>query len=218
MRVLNLYSGIRGNRKLWENVDVTAIDNNPEIAAIYRDLYPNDNMIITDAHEYLLKHFIEFDFIWASPPCPSHSAFRKNVACNITNKNEGRYANPLYPDMKLYAEIIFLQYYFKGKFAVENVRPYYTPLIKPTNIIDRHLFWTNYPLNKKKFEFHNIARGSPKEWMEHIDVNLNEYELNHRHDQIYRNCVDSDLGKFVFDSAYSIRQEQLITTFEEKSL
>ena len=31
--------------------------------------------------------------------------------------------------MKLYEEIIFLDNYFKGKYVVENVIPYYEPLI-----------------------------------------------------------------------------------------
>lgn len=57
IKVLNGYCGIGGNRKLWENVEVTAIDNNQEIAKIYKDNFPNDNVIIGDAHEFLLKHY-----------------------------------------------------------------------------------------------------------------------------------------------------------------
>lgn len=71
MKVLNLYAGIGGNRKLWEDVDVTAVENNKEIAAVYQELYPNDKVVIADAHEYLLKHYTDFGFIWSSPPCPS---------------------------------------------------------------------------------------------------------------------------------------------------
>ena len=37
MKVLNLYAGIGGNRKLWTDVEVTAIENNESIAAIYQD-------------------------------------------------------------------------------------------------------------------------------------------------------------------------------------
>ena len=32
MKVLNLYAGIGGNRKLWKDVEVTAVENNKEIA------------------------------------------------------------------------------------------------------------------------------------------------------------------------------------------
>jgi len=69
MKVLNLYAGIGGNRKLWEDVDVTAVELNPDIAKIYQDFFPNDKVIVADAHKYLLKHYKEFDFIWSSPPC-----------------------------------------------------------------------------------------------------------------------------------------------------
>ena len=41
---------------------------NEKIAKIYKYNFPNDNIIVTDAHEYLLNHFKEFDFIWSSPP------------------------------------------------------------------------------------------------------------------------------------------------------
>ncbi|HEC40865.1 MAG TPA: DNA cytosine methyltransferase, partial [bacterium] len=74
MKILNLYAGIGGNRKLWgDKHEIIAIEIDPKIAAIYQDLFPNDKVIIADAHQYLLEHFKEFDFIWSSPPCPSHS-------------------------------------------------------------------------------------------------------------------------------------------------
>ena len=63
MEVLNLYAGIGGNRKLWEDVEVTAVEINEQIAQIYQDNFPNDRVIIGDAHQYLLDHFKEFDFI-----------------------------------------------------------------------------------------------------------------------------------------------------------
>jgi DNA (cytosine-5)-methyltransferase 1 len=80
MKVLNLYAGIGGNRKLWKDVEITAIENDVQIAKIYQDFFPKDKVIVADAHEYLLKHFEEFDFIWSSPPCPSHSHIRKELA------------------------------------------------------------------------------------------------------------------------------------------
>ena len=84
MKILNLYAGIGGNRKLWtpnsDEHEITAIENVPEIAKIYQDFFPNDKVIITNAHQYLLEHFKEFDFIWSSPPCPSHSRLRKHLS------------------------------------------------------------------------------------------------------------------------------------------
>ena len=81
MKILNLYVGIGGNRKLWGNEhQITAVEIDPKIAAIYQEFFPNDEVIVADAHEYLLKHYKEFDFIWSSPPCPSHSHIRKELA------------------------------------------------------------------------------------------------------------------------------------------
>lgn len=63
IKVLNLYAGIGGNRKLWEDVDVTAIENNESIAKIYQDFFPDDKVILDDAHKYLLENYDIFDFI-----------------------------------------------------------------------------------------------------------------------------------------------------------
>ena len=140
LKILNLYSGIGGNRKLWTPIgnehEITAIEHNPKIAKIYQDFFPNDKVIVGDAHQYLLDHYHEFDFIWSSPPCPSHSRIRKVF------EQQNR---PIFPDMKLYEEILFLQGYFKGKWCVENVISWYNPLIPPNNIGD-HYFWTNFIL------------------------------------------------------------------------
>ncbi|MFA6897226.1 MAG: hypothetical protein WCQ96_03000 [Patescibacteria group bacterium] len=64
MKILNLYCGIGGNRKLWGNEhEITAVENNPQIAKIYQDFFPNDKVIVGDAHEYLLEHFKEFEIL-----------------------------------------------------------------------------------------------------------------------------------------------------------
>ena len=69
IKILNLYAGIGGNRKLWHgDIEVTAVEYDREIAKIYKQIYPSDNLIVTDAHQYLLTHYNEFDFIWSSPP------------------------------------------------------------------------------------------------------------------------------------------------------
>ena len=119
MKILNLYAGIGGNRKLWNNEhEITAVEYNPKIAKIYQDFFPKDIVVVADAHQYLLEHYKEFDFIWSSPPCPSHSV------CNHFLFAQG---NIRYPDMSLWQEIVFLQKWFKGKWIVENVKSYYPP-------------------------------------------------------------------------------------------
>jgi DNA (cytosine-5)-methyltransferase 1 len=77
MKILNLYAGLGGNRKLWQNHNIIAVEYTEKIAQVYKNNFPNDNVIIADAHQYLLDHHKEFDFIWSSPPCQSHSRMVK---------------------------------------------------------------------------------------------------------------------------------------------
>ena len=104
MKILNLYAGIGGNRKLWtpngDEHDITAVEFNKDIAAIYQDFYPNDTVVVGDAHEYLIDNFMHFDFIWASPPCQTHSRLNEFKA--------HRLGDIKYPAMELYQEIILI--------------------------------------------------------------------------------------------------------------
>ena len=118
-KVLNLYACLGGNRFKWDevaaeaNIDmqVTAVELDPELAKLYQERFPNDEVVVADAHQYLLDHYKEFDFIWSSPPCPTHSRF------NVSMKE---HREMKYPDMGLYQEIIFLDAYFKGKYVVDR--------------------------------------------------------------------------------------------------
>lgn len=99
-RILNLFAGIGGNRGLWgDEYHVTAVELNPAIAATYAKRFPNDTVIVGDAHEYLLRHYKEYDFIWASPPCTTHTMMMRY---NCTDERSERL---VYPDMTLYQEI-----------------------------------------------------------------------------------------------------------------
>lgn len=197
MKVLNLYAGIGGNRKLWEDVEVTAIEIDPKIAEIYQDIFPNDEVIVTDAHEYLLKHYNEFDFIWASPPCPSHSKARRAFA--VTRGQ----SEPLYPDMRLYQEILFLRGYCKTLYCVENVVSWYDPLIRP-QLVGRHYFWANFFITDKDVPSTKIGvLGATQEyWIKRYGFDISKYELKGiRKDKLYKNCVDPNLGKHILDCA-----------------
>jgi len=200
IKMLNLYAGIGGNRKLLpENVEVTAVENNPQIAKIYQDFFPNDKVIIADAHQYLLDHYKEFNFIWSSPPCPSHSDIRR-MGVDI-----GKH-KPIYPDMKLYEEIIFLTNFFEGLFVVENVISYYTPLITP-QICGRHYFWSNFKINNINFKASNIKRGKVNEWEKMFGFKLPKDAKDKR--TLLRNCVKPELGLHIFNSAFKIKQTVL---------
>ena len=204
MRVLNLYAGIGGNRKYWENVDVTAVEYNEEIANVYQHFFPNDIVVVGDAHEYLAKNWRNFDFIWSSPPCQSHSKVRMMAS-------KGGSYDSVMPDMKLWAEIIFLQNFTKNtniKFVVENVKPYYEPFFKPTIKLGRHLFWTNIDIPEIEIKdglTHNERGSSDKGYFD-----LRQFKLSHRKDQIIRNCVDPDVGKYILDCV--LRAEELKLT------
>lgn len=198
MKVLNLYAGIGGNRKLWQDVEVTAVELNPAIAKIYQDFFPQDKVIVADAHQYLLEHFKEFDFIWSSPPCPSHSV------CNNFLHAQG---NIRYPDMSLWQEIIFLDKWFKGKWVVENVISYYPPLWPPKEL-DRHYFWSNFPITPFKVERNfNVANARASTRQDNHDENLENFHKIYLPDNIknkrllLRNCVYPPLGLHILNES-----------------
>lgn len=198
MKILNLYAGIGGNRKLWgDEHEITAVDHKPEIAKIYQDFFPNDKMVIGDAHQYLLDHYKEFDFIWSSPPCPTHSRFNF-----LSNVQEGKTIK--YPDMKLYEEIIFLKTWFKGKWVVENVISYYDPLIPPIQS-NNHYFWSNFLFPSQSNEVRGIKRKDEEDFKREellgIDLSKHKFSTKRMRRQIINNCVEPQLGKEILDWA-----------------
>jgi len=109
--------------------------------------------------------------------------------------------------MKLYQEILFLKYNFSGKWVVENVKPYYEPLIKPTNILQRHLFWSNFEILNKEFKKDNIKKAQIPDLQKKYGFDLSSYKLKNKR-QVLRNCVAPELGKHVLDCAL-IKQKPL---------
>ena len=200
-KALNGYAGIGGNRRLWENVEVTAVENVQAIAKVYQAKFPKDKIIVADAHKYLLEHYQEFDFIWMSPPCQTHSSFRHNICVKF------RGTKPEYPDMRLYQEILFLRHHFKGKWVVENVCPYYGELI-PAQKLQRHLFWANFKIGNKEFDGEKIRTAQIPQLQEIHGFDLSKTQLKNKR-QILRNCVLPELGKHIFDCAFRSKQKQL---------
>ena len=195
MKVLNLYACLGGNRLKWTDCEVTAVELDPELAKIYKKRFPNDKVVVGDAHQYLLDHYKEFDFIWSSPPCPSHSRIR------LTNTGEGeRKSKASYPDMKLYEEIILLKNFFKGDYCVENVISYYEPLIEPIKF-DRHYYWTNFKIDTNfniDKQRPNLFRMNNKELENYHNIDLSSYKGNQRKDKILRNLVEPNIGEMIF--------------------
>ena len=201
-KILNLYACLGGNRAKWDevhdNLEITAVELDPELAKLYQERFPNDKVIVADAHQYLLDHYKEFDFIWSSPPCPTHSRIQTSLKLRDTFK-------PCYPDMKLYEEVIFLKQFFQGKYCVENVIPYYDLLI-PGHKRDRHIYWTNFNLpstlstrsesigglneHKRLEKFHDYK----------CKANIGGYR------DVLRNLVDYEAGKTILETALNIQR------------
>ncbi len=224
-KILNLYACLGGNRYKWDDVaenlglelEVTAVELDQELARMYKERFPNDIVIVADAHQYLLDHFKEFDFIWSSPPCPTHSRVR------ITQKNQDFFI-PKYPDMTLYEEIIFLENHFFGKYVVENVIPYYEPLIEAQKR-GRHLYWCNFKLPNQidREETKGIMCGQTTNELEklcklhELDRNfINTYNGNQSKTKIVRNLVDYEVGKSILEAALNVAPKKVIgSLFDE---
>lgn len=208
-KFLNLYAGIGGNVELLDEdeFDITHVEQDPKIGEILRERKPNQKMIIGDAHDFLLQHFKEYDFIWSSPPCQSHTKMIRS----------GRNRKPTYPDFKLYEEIIFLEHNFTGLWCVENVVPYYKTLLPGTKI-GRHLFWSNFPISIdfEAPEFKNfinrqnlVNKKELHEWLGiHYEKNI-YYKDNHCPTQILRNAVHPRLGQYVVEQSKGVTNKKV---------
>jgi DNA (cytosine-5)-methyltransferase 1 len=210
MKILNLYACLGGNRYKWGNEhDITAVEWDEELARLYQERFPSDKVIVADAHQYLLDHYKEYDFIWSSPPCPTHSkarywGFGKN----------GK--KPIYPDMKLYEEIIFLEYHFKGKYVVENVNPYYEPMLNPKKR-KRHHYWTNFILPSILSDRNDtslVQASSIKALSEFHDYDFTKYKGEQRRLKIARNLVDYQAGKTILDTVMGLTIKQNVNQTE----
>ena len=211
MKILNLYACLGGNRYKWDevtDVDVTAVEWDEELARLYQERFPKDKVIVADAHQYLLDHYKEFDFIWSSPPCPTHSRI------NISMKTK---RNMKYPDMRLYQEIIFLDNYFTGKYVVENVIPFYEPLIT-AHKRHRHLYWTNFKLPNKLSDRYNPDLSRTKNLIDALskfhDYDFRKYKGKQPMNKIARNLVDYEAGKTILETAIGVMTKRNVEQIE----
>jgi len=216
MKILNLYACLGGNRYKWnevkDDIEVTAIELDPELARLYQERFPNDKVIVADAHQYLLDHYQEYDFIWTSPPCPTHSKVRFSQHTKESHI-------PMFPDMKLYQEVLFLDNYFKGKYVVENVIPYYEPLIYAKKR-GRHLYWTNFNLptnlneRKEGKGIISVTGDEVAKLCSFHEIDISSYKGKQRKDKIARNLVDFEVGKTIFETMLDIRKKEDISQTE----
>jgi DNA (cytosine-5)-methyltransferase 1 len=209
MKILNLYACLGGNRYKWDEVakeagieiEVTAVELDEVAAELYQERFPNDTVIVADAHQYLLEHFKEFDFIWSSPPCPTHSRVR------MSQKNRDTFENK-YPDMKLYEEILLLQHQYNGKYVVENVIPYYEPLIQAQKR-GRHLYWSNFilptELGERKLNGSlTLMKDELNTLCKFHDYDFRKYKGEQSTLKMARNLVDYEAGRTILETALNI--------------
>ena len=205
-KILNLYAGIGGNRKFWGNdFEITAVEYDEATAETYKHFFPEDKVIVADAHQFLMDNFRNYDFIWSSPPCPTHSRI-----------NHAKTRKPDYPDMRLYQEIIFLNHWFEGKFVVENVIPFYEALI-PAQEIDRHLFWSNFKIShfepSQKAQIRMQGGKVPFEKIFGFDISFSKIKDKRK---ALRNCVHPETGKHILDCALNVAPKRVIASlFDE---
>lgn len=215
MKILNLYACLGGNRYKWDEVaeiDVTAVELDPYAAELYAERFPNDTVIVADAHQYLLDHYKEFDFIWSSPPCPTHSRIQYSMKTHHKMH---------YPDMRLYQEIILLQAFYNGKWTVENVIPFYEPLI-PAKKRGRHLYWTNFALpnvlSKRQPPSMTTHGDRPaNDWKAFADFNevdVTKYKGKQSKGKMARNLVDYEAGKTILETACGIIRKSNMNQLE----
>jgi len=195
MKVLNLYAGIGGNRLLWKDVDITAVEIDADIAKVYADLFPKDEVIVADAHKYLLQNMHNFDFIWSSPPCPSHSQLRYNIGF-LANRKYAK-VKPIYPDMQLYEEIILLDKWYKGFYVVENTIPYYKPLVEGRKMA-KHIWWSNIDFPDFDIKSRGHRGGTVESLQKLKGINLDKYKIKEKR-KLLRNCVEPTIGKHIMD-------------------
>lgn len=212
-KILNLYACLGGNRYKWGEVakekgieiEVTAVEWDEELAKLYQERFPNDKVIVADAHQYLLENFKTYDFIWSSPPCPSHSRARYWSSSNYDTTTEA-----IYPDMKLYEEILFLQHYYRtGKYVVENVIPYYEPLM-PAKKRGRHLYWTNFnlpsDLGDRRIQI-GAGINELKRLCEFHKIDISTYKGEQSMIKVARNLVDYEAGRTIFETVLGIEKK-----------
>tara|TARA_A100000172_G_C3033574_1_gene107630 strand:+ start:926 stop:1570 length:645 start_codon:yes stop_codon:yes gene_type:complete len=207
MKILNLYACLGGNRYKWgDEHDITAVELDPEAARLYQERFPSDKVIVADAHQYLVDHYKKFDFIWSSPPCPTHSRI------NISQYTRPNYKMK-YPDMGLYQEIIFLKHYFNGKYCVENVIPFYDLLINGQKR-GRHIYWTNFNLPGVLTERKNPDLSRTPDLINILsqfhDYDFHKYKGSQSRAKMARNLVDYEAGKVILDTAMGIEKKMNI--------
>lgn len=225
MKILNLFAGLGGNRQNWNGHSIISIEINPGVAKLYQELYPDDIVLNMDVFDYLREkenNLKDFDFIWASPPCQSHSHMQ------LFTRHNNNY--PPIPRLdQTIGLIIWLNKFYNNKFVVENVIPWYGLIdLRFNNIfkvkLDRHIFYSNFKIQSKKFrsrgsEGHGKIgglmrmKGSELCNFHNLDISIIDklkglQESGNDHLKVLRNLCNSELGDYILKQ--SLKENTLI--------
>ena len=113
--------------------------------------------------------------------------------------------------MTLYQEIIWLKTFFKGKWVVENVKPYYKPLIEPSFTINRHLFWSSDFIFSLQFDNNFTSIRDKSKEMARVygfDINILRNFSNYDRRKILRNCVVPEIGQYILEQLSKAKGEK----------
>jgi len=77
-----------------------------------------------------------------------------------------------------------------------NVKPYYTPLIAPDKILERHCFWSSFFIPNKEFVKDNIRKAQIPDLQEKYGFDLSDSKLPNKR-QVLRNCVEPKIGEYI---------------------
>ncbi len=185
-KILNLFSGLGGNRKLWD-AEITAVESDETIYHFYKKQFPEDEVILGDALDFMEHEDLsKYDFIWASPPCTSHSKIKAMES--------------IIPDVQtLYGTIIYLNHKSKTDWLVENVISWYKPAYEP-NLVGRHYIWSNWLHEDIEYISPIVSQYGLKYMNKTLDMPLKELKLPYqRKRQVVRNTFQPKLGKLLLD-------------------
>lgn len=230
MKVLNLYAGIGGNAKLWREtanyydteIHITHVEINSELCKELKIIFPDDEVLNIDAHDYLLwlaenDKLNDYDIIWTSPPCQTHS--------RMNRINSKRFHKSSYIDPSYIQQIILLKYNFNGCYFVENVFAYYGILFDGVQI-GRHVIWSNIDINDLGYNISNkknLFDLSMEELQYEYGIKLSKniylnYPDSHCPKQVYRNAVHPQLGALLLDRYLNKNRQSTLLNFSIKGL
>jgi DNA (cytosine-5)-methyltransferase 1 len=117
--------------------------------------------------------------------------------------------------MSLYQEIILLKTFAKPntKWIIENVIPYYVPLIPPDKKLHRHYYWCNF-----KIDNFIVNDNRKHEKIKGLDglygFDLSNTKIKDKRKAL-RNMVDPELGKHILDCAIEVKSYKQLGLFNE---